>query len=349
MANTPPALGYGNTSAASIDSVNQWMRTQPWYQALLKSFGQYPNNVHLNDAQKTAVVRAAQANGVIVDEGGDGQEVDDSGNFAAKGHGLRNTLIVAGIAAAGIATLGAAGVLGGAALAGEGAGAAAGAGAAEGGVLASTALPATGALATGAASSLGAGATAGVGAGAAGAAFDAAGNFIGPSTVSGAGGATYGAAAGASGSGIGGDLLKYGLPIAGGIANSLIQANASGNASAAQQKYLEEALAYEKSKDAYSRDLEASRYATYSSNIAPYVATGATANTKMASLLGLPPTTTAAPSVAPAPTFGTPGMASTPPTPTQPVTMRAPDGSTRQVAAGDVARATAAGAQIVSA
>lgn len=120
---TPPSLGYGQRGAASIDSVNQWLRAQPDYQALIRSFGQDPNNVHLNDAQKTAVVRLAQSKGVVVDEGGNGQEVDDSGNFRATSHNLRNGLMVAGIAGAALLTAGAAGLFGGAAAAGGEAGA----------------------------------------------------------------------------------------------------------------------------------------------------------------------------------------------------------------------------------
>src|SRR4051812_18296468 len=201
MPNTAPNLGYGQRGEAPIDSVNSWMRGQPWYQTLIKSFGQDPNNVHLNDDQKQQVIRAAQANGIIVDEGHNGQEVDDSGNFHAKSHALRNTLIVAGIAGAALLTAGAAGVFGGAA-AGRGAaagalpagvtleGTAAGLGGAStavgGGLLASTAtVPAMGALAAGGTglTAAGAGAT-GAAAGAAGAAgamgaFDAAGNFVG--------------------------------------------------------------------------------------------------------------------------------------------------------------------------
>lgn len=104
-----PNLGYGTRGEVPIDAYNQWQRQQPWYQTLIKSFGQNPNNVHLTDNQKTQVIRAAQANGVVVDEGHNGQEVDDSGNFQAKSHALRNTLIVAGIAGAALLTAGAAG------------------------------------------------------------------------------------------------------------------------------------------------------------------------------------------------------------------------------------------------
>src|SRR5437879_4033729 len=116
-----PALGYGEQSEANLDHVNIWMRSTPWYQQLLQKWGVDPNNVHLQDWQKQEIVRAAQANGVIVDEGK--QEIDDSGNFKNQGHGLRNTLIVGGIAAAAIATMGAAGLFSGAAAGGASAGA----------------------------------------------------------------------------------------------------------------------------------------------------------------------------------------------------------------------------------
>ena len=125
---TPPNLGYGQRDEAPLDAVNIWMRGQPWYQRQLAQWGQTPDNVRLNEDQKQAIIKLAQANGITVDEGGDGQEVDESGNFRAKGHKLRNTMIVAGIAAAALATAGAAGVFGGAAGAGAGAGTGAGAG-----------------------------------------------------------------------------------------------------------------------------------------------------------------------------------------------------------------------------
>lgn len=158
---TQPSLGYGQRGEAAIDGVNQWMRGQPWYQQLLTSFGQNPNNVHLNDSQKQAVIRAAQANGVVVDEGHDGQEVDNSGNFQPKSHTLRNTLMVAGAAGAALLTAGLATPLfagaGAAGAAGAGAGAA---GAGVGGMTATS-------LGLGATAGLGTAGAAGVGAGAA--------------------------------------------------------------------------------------------------------------------------------------------------------------------------------------
>lgn len=115
-------------SEASIDSVNQWMRSQPWYQQQLQAWGQDPNNVHLSDQQRQQIVRLSQANGAVVDEGH--IEVDPSGNFNPKGHKLRNALIGAGLGAGAIfgapALIGALG-------SGAGAGAAGAAGAAGSG------------------------------------------------------------------------------------------------------------------------------------------------------------------------------------------------------------------------
>jgi len=160
---TQPSLGYGTRGSADINAVNQWMRSQPWYADLLVSMKQDPNNVHLNDAQKQQVIQAAQAHGVVVDEGHNGQEVDDSGNFQAKSHTLRNVMIVAGIAAAALATAGAAGAFGGAAGLGAGAGEAGAAGVlpATATVAGSAALPAgleSSLLAAGGAEAAGAGA-----------------------------------------------------------------------------------------------------------------------------------------------------------------------------------------------
>jgi hypothetical protein len=304
----PTTSVLGGQSEATIDQANIAMRAMPWYQDQMRAWGMDPGHPgNLSDSQRTQLTRAAQANGFVVDEGN--IEMDDHGNFNPIGHKLRNTLIVAGLAAATIATMGAAGVFAG------GAGVGAGAGSAAGGVLEGTAAGAGGSTALaagvpagvgaveggayglsdaalasmGGAAGTGAGVGAGAGAGAAGAgAFDAAGNFIGNST--------YYIPAGGGGASLATDLLKYALPTAGGIAGSLIAANASGNASAAQQKYLEEALAYEKENDLYNRgvaaqkvQLEAGRYADYTGRITPFVANATSANDRMSSLLGLPP------------------------------------------------------------
>jgi len=307
-----PNLGYGDQSAATIDQVNIWMRSTPWYQNQMRAWGQDPGHPHLTGDQSQQILKMAQANGVVVDQSN--MEIDDRGNFDPKGHLLRNTIIVAGVAAATIATMGAAGVFAGAAGAGEGAaaaGAGAGAASAGGGALASTAIGSgyIGGIAGGAGLAGGAGAAAG------GAA--AAGGVLASTTLPTATGTVGGLASGASTAGWAGaaggtsiyggagaagtagmsysDLLRYGLPVAGNLAGSLIQANAASSASDAQQKYLEEALAYQKEQDSYNRGLAStaltvanSRYAGYQDRIAPWIANGASSNDRMASLLGLP-------------------------------------------------------------
>lgn len=164
MADTPvqPQLGYDKTSETTLDAFNQWFRARPEYYAKLAEFGQDPTNVHLNDQQKQQMVKLAQSLGAVVDEGGSGQEVDDSGNFRNKSHKLRNTLIVAGIAGAALLTAGAAGVFSGAAAP------AATTGASLGGVESGVTAGLGAASLPGAGTALGAGSTlAGVGAAAA--------------------------------------------------------------------------------------------------------------------------------------------------------------------------------------
>lgn len=143
-----PNLGYGTRGDAPIDTFNQWFRSQPQYAAKLASWGQSPDNVHLNDGQKQEMVRLAQSMGAVVDEGHNGQEVDDSGNFQAKSHTVRNIAIIGGIAAAALLTAGAAGAFAGPAAGGAAAGG--GATAAGAGTLAaSTTAPLVGGLAAG--------------------------------------------------------------------------------------------------------------------------------------------------------------------------------------------------------
>lgn len=136
-------------------------------------------------------------------------------------------------------------------------------------------------------------------AGAAGAGAGTAGSATGLAAAPGAAGVVTPTVAGTGvGAGTGGgivaglstaDLLRYGLPIAGNIAGSLIQAHAATSASEAEQKYLEEALAYQKESDLYTRTTEANRYSSYQGRIAPFIATGTSSNARMAALLGLPP------------------------------------------------------------
>lgn len=151
---------WGGDSEASINQVNQWMRSQPWYAQQLAAWGQNPNNVHLSQSQAQQLLRMAQANGVQVDQGA--IEVDPAGNFNPKGHKLRNTLIAGGIAGAALtggAALGAFGGLGGAGAA-AGAGPALLAGAPTGAALPGL-LPALGAASAGSAAAGGAAAAGG--------------------------------------------------------------------------------------------------------------------------------------------------------------------------------------------
>ncbi len=338
MADTPQ-LGYGQRAEAPIDAVNIWMRGQPWYQALIRSFGQDPNDVHLNDTQKQQVIRAAQANGIIVDEGHDGQEVDDSGNFQAKSHALRNTLIVAGIAAAALATAGAAGAFAPAA-----AGTVAGV---EGGAY-----------------GVSAGTVAALGSGAMAAVPVTAATTAAISTAAASVGLPAAKAAAAKVAASGGaltaeNILRYAVPVAGGIIGSVIQAKAAGDASDAEQAYLKEALAYAKEKDAGNIAREGGRYSDFTGNIAPYVQGGNAAGSRMQSLLGISaplPSTQTTSRYAPMPTAPQTAMPQpTPvqqpqaaPAPQQPMVMvQAPDGSTKQVSQRDADYYVTKGAKIL--
>jgi hypothetical protein len=326
----PNTSVLGGQSEATIDQANIAMRASPWYQDQMRAWNQDPGHPTLQAWQRDQLTRAAQANGYIVDQGH--IEMDDHGNFNPIGHKLRNTIIVIGLAAATVATMGAAGAFAGAA--GAGTGAAAGTGATVAGV-------------EGGAAGLSSGALAGLGTGAMGAtALPALGTVAGVGGAAAAGGPVLeGIAAGGGGASTAipvgttlssasaieaakaagytidangvvtdaanvppdyfdpgsastrsyADILKYGLPTAGSIVGSLIAANASGNASAAQQKYLEDALAYEKENDLYNRGvaankvaLEAGRYADYTGRITPFVQNATSSNDRMAALLGLP-------------------------------------------------------------
>lgn len=109
----------GGDSEVSINQANQWMRSQPWYQSFLAAYRQDPNAVRLTESQRQQLVRTAQANGMVIDEGA--IEMDPSGNFNPRGHKMRNALIGLGVAGAAALTGGAAlGAFGGA---GAGAGA----------------------------------------------------------------------------------------------------------------------------------------------------------------------------------------------------------------------------------
>ncbi len=357
----PAQRVVSGATKVDIDKFNQWMRAQPWYAQTLAKFGGRADS----DAAKTAVVRAAQAAGAQIDEGN--MEVDNTGNLRGKGHKLRNTLIVAGIAGAALATAGLAGAFAPGAV--GMAGGASGAGAAGAGGAGAAGLG-SGTLFAGEAGLSAAGAAgAGVAAAAIPTSVTAALTTAGLSapmikqTVSKV--TSLGLSPTLE------NILKYALPVGGSIVSGIVQSKSASSAQEAQQKYLEEALAYEKDKDKaalarneeryqFGKGQEASRYADFSGRIAPYLATGASANDRMAALLGLPagprasgampppaPTGMPAGPAPTAPTPSAPGQITTQPapasrdntlaTPAQPqeplVTMRAPTGQVQQVPA----------------
>lgn len=145
-------------------------------------------------------------------------------------------------------------------------------------------------------------------------------------------------------------VLKAALPVAGTIADTLIQAHAQGKATEAEQKALAEALAYEKERDTYGLATEANRYASLSRGVSPYVATGSRADSRFADLLRLPQAPDRAAAVTP-PTYPTPPLPGSAPgtLPAGTVTMQAPDGTTKQVPADQIAQWTAKGATRISA
>lgn len=181
-------------SEQHIDEVNRWMRAQPWWQEIV---AQHSGNAEPEELRQ-AIMRAAQAHGVVIDEGH--IEVDPAGNFNPIGHKMRNFLIGAGIAGAGLGGAAALGAFGG------GAGAAGGAGVGIGETAATTGL---------------AGPIAGL------PLYGAGGATLGgaaPALAGGLGSAAGGAAK-AIGGGLGGwgGLVEGGLRAAGGIAQGRAQ------------------------------------------------------------------------------------------------------------------------------
>lgn len=175
------------------------------------------------------------------------------------------------------------------------------------------------------------------------------------------------------------DLIAPGLAAGTGLLGAQIQSTGIREAAEIQAAYLREALAYEKERDKYLRETEASRYADVTGRLQPYIATGQTANDRMAALLGLNPAghgyTPPPASSASIPQNRGPvgwgkragGQMQTPVLPThqtlpeagpaaemgiqaqgQTVTLRAPDGTVRTVPADQVEHFRARGAVMVA-
>jgi hypothetical protein len=365
-----PSLGYGNRNSASIDQVNQWMRSQPWYTQLFQSWGMTPDShAALSDDQKQQIIKAAQANGVVVDEGHNGQTVDDTGNFEAKSNLGRNIAIGAGIAGLALTGLGAAGIgplsgllaggtaaeAGGASLAGVEGGAAGLSDASLAALGGATAVPATLGGAAAAAAPLAASATVpAIGA-------------LAPGVASGtdaaaAGGALSGAAAGAGG-GAGSTLSSMaGLNptslAATGIGSAFQYAGAKKQASAAtdalnfaKQKQAEQLAAwqpYQAVGQGALANLPAAVRATPGASPTPFAAAPGTVpqgqqTGSPLSQIGQPPPPPTGPPPPPPPTGAPTGQPAAPM-----VTMQAPDGTQQAVPAAQVQYFLSRGARQVS-
>ena len=264
---TAPRSVVKGSSESDINSLNAWMRSQPWYQEQLAKWGVNPSSVKLSDAQRQQLVSLAQQNGVQVDQGN--IEVDPAGNFNPIGHKLRNTLIGAGVAGAAIGAPYLLGALGG------------------GGAAAAPALASGVPEAIGGASALSGGA----------AALGAA-----PALAVGGGGAAMAApaltAAGGGASGSGGGFGHFvsslfggpsGLVSAGlGAAGMLLNNKASGDATAAQLKAQQEALKAQ--IDMYNQQtrVKAETYNNTQANLAPYQGLGKGAASLAGYGLGIP-------------------------------------------------------------
>jgi hypothetical protein len=196
-----------------------------------------------------------------------------------------------------------------------------------------------------------------------------------PVTAGGAGATT---AAGATGAGtaVGSRGLASWLTnpavigAAGTLGGAYLQTRGAGQAAEAQLQATREALAYEKERDAYLRNLEANRYATLSGQLQPYIGAGTSASNRMAELMGLPvaaapiagigkgitpaaPVTSAMPTYSMArqrttqPVEGYAVPRGTAPAMTGLVTVQAPTGETRQMPADQAQAYIARGARIV--
>lgn len=126
--------------------------------------------------------------------------------------------------------------------------------------------------------------------------------------------------------------------IAGGVGGVFNYLGAKKQADAIKQASAQQADATQK-----ALDFTKQQYADVTGRLAPYVASGQSANQAASQLLGASPYLAA---LRPKAQFQTP----TGPSTGQLVTLRAPDGTTKQFAANDpmLAKAQAAGAQVVS-
>lgn len=113
----PATLPTGIGNPQQAQQATAFIREQPWYQSLVKSWGIDPTDVDANgnlkaklsDEQEQQVLKAAQDNGIGISE--DSYHIDENGQIAKNdSHWVRNALIGAGIGAAALTGFGAAGI-----------------------------------------------------------------------------------------------------------------------------------------------------------------------------------------------------------------------------------------------
>lgn len=105
--NTDVSLPKGIGSDAEVNQANEYARSQPWYQAMLKQWGQDPSNVKLSKDEQQTLLNQMRERGINVS---DHFEVDASGNITPKSGLGKKILIGAAIGGAALTGLGLAGI-----------------------------------------------------------------------------------------------------------------------------------------------------------------------------------------------------------------------------------------------
>src|SRR5213075_741184 len=358
----------------------QFVQANPQIQAITADPRYAGNTPAQRRARQAAIHRVIVSAGQHIPDGlkinADGKlETDDESGIPAWG----KALILGGAAAgaffgapallgafgAGGAEAGAAGAAGAGSAGAAGTGAAAALGPSTAASLAETAGIVGGSSVPASLAGLSSAELAGIGAGAAGGATGAAvggagaggagvgpmiggtaaADFTGPiaPAVTGGSSSWLGGVGKFLGSTAGGSAISAGANLAG----AAIQSSANTKAAEIAAQTAREALAYEKQRDTYAQQLEASRYGDLTSRLTPFISSGQNANARMAQILGLPAPDTAPMGNPPTPMGQTPAGTAVPRPGGSLVTMQAPDGSIKQIALDQVNHFMARGAKPV--
>lgn len=118
---TPPPQGSTASNEDPPDApVNQWLRSQPWFQAALQAWGIDPSHIVLSTTQRAQVADAAKRAGLQM---GSSHDIGPDGGWEdVHSTASRNIGLAIGGVAGGVGALGASGALGGTAAGGVGAG-----------------------------------------------------------------------------------------------------------------------------------------------------------------------------------------------------------------------------------